>query len=158
MPKASNRISISILFRKFDKKGLPAYTTAAGWLGYSEEKIVRLSKKFMAEGFTDFKIKVGSDVEDDIRRCRIMRHQIRFQNQYFDGNFKGYNWVREKVDGRCKPKMGSSTGLGFVQVVPQKNVVSVSILLEAIQIELQIKVGEFQKISSLMSTETLYVF
>ena len=47
-------------------------------MGYSEEKIVRLSKKFMAEGFTDFKIKVGSDVEDDIRRCRIMRHQIRF--------------------------------------------------------------------------------
>ena len=50
--------------------GLPAYTTAAGWLGYSEEKIVRLSNKFMAEGFTAFKLKVGSDVEDDIRRCR----------------------------------------------------------------------------------------
>ena len=24
------------------KSGLPAYTTAAGWLGYSNEKIVRL--------------------------------------------------------------------------------------------------------------------
>ena len=49
-------------------------------MGYSEEKIVRLSKKFMAEGFTDFKIKVGSEVEDDIRRCRIMRHQFYSRN------------------------------------------------------------------------------
>ena len=87
------------MFRKFDNKGLPAYTTAAGWLGYSEEKIVRLSKKFMAEGFNDFKIKVGSDVEDDIRRCKIMRHEIRYRNVYFDDNLKGYNWVGEKVDG-----------------------------------------------------------
>ena len=52
--------------------GLPAYTTAAGWLGYSEEKIVNLSEKFMSEGFSAFKLKVGSDLEDDIRRCRIM--------------------------------------------------------------------------------------
>lgn len=55
---------------------MPAYTTAAGWLGYSEEKIVDLSNKFMSEGFNDFKIKVGSDLEDDIRRCRIMRNTI----------------------------------------------------------------------------------
>merc|ERR1719429_639864 len=57
-------------------EGLPAYTTAAGWLGYSEEKIVRLSKKFMSEGFSAFKLKVGSDVDDDIRRCRIMRNTV----------------------------------------------------------------------------------
>ena len=56
--------------------GLPAYTTAAGWLGYSEEKIVKLSQQFMADGFNDFKLKVGSDVEDDIRRCSIMRQTI----------------------------------------------------------------------------------
>ena len=30
----------------------------------------------MAEGFNDFKLKVGSDVEDDIRRCSIMRKTI----------------------------------------------------------------------------------
>ena len=64
-------------------------------MGYSEEKIVRLSKKFMAEGFTDFKIKVGSDVEDDIRRCRIMRYQFYFRNLFFMEicNMQGYNWV-----------------------------------------------------------------
>ena len=54
---------------------------------------MRLSKKFMAEGFTDFKIKVGSDVEDDIRRCRIMRHQFYLRNLSFYANMQGHNWV-----------------------------------------------------------------
>ena len=40
-------------------QGLPAYTTAAGWLGYSEEKIVRLSNQFMQGGFNAFKLKVN---------------------------------------------------------------------------------------------------
>lgn len=82
-------------------EGLPAYTTAAGWLGYSEEKIVKLSKKFMAEGFTDFKIKVGSDVEDDVRRCRIMRDTIGSEKRLMvDANQKwgvqqAINWMRK---------------------------------------------------------------
>jgi len=82
-------------------EGLPAYTTAAGWLGYSEEKIVRLSKKFMAEGFTDFKIKVGSDVEDDIRRCRIMRDTIGYEKKLMvDANQK---WgVQQAIDWMSK--------------------------------------------------------
>ena len=71
------------------KEGLPAYTTAAGWLGYSEEKIVRLSKQFMEGGFTAFKLKVGSDLEDDIRRCRIMRETIGWENKLMvDANQK----------------------------------------------------------------------
>ena len=37
---------------------------------------ILLSKQFMADGFNDFKLKVGSDVEDDIRRCSIMRETI----------------------------------------------------------------------------------
>ena len=61
---------------KLLQDGLPAYTTAAGWLGYSEEKIVRLSRQFMEGGFSAFKMKVGSDLEDDIRRCGIMRDTI----------------------------------------------------------------------------------
>ena len=39
-----------------------------GWLGYSDEKIIELSRKFMALGFNAFKMKVGKDVEDDKRR------------------------------------------------------------------------------------------
>ena len=57
-------------------QGLPAYTTAAGWLGYSEEKIVRLANQFMDGGFNAFKLKVGSNLEDDKRRLAIMRRTI----------------------------------------------------------------------------------
>ena len=39
-----------------------------GWLGYSDEKIIELSQKFMALGFNAFKMKVGKDIEDDKRR------------------------------------------------------------------------------------------
>ncbi|XP_042233115.1 mitochondrial enolase superfamily member 1-like [Homarus americanus] len=57
-------------------RGYPAYTTAAGWLGYSQEKIERLLKQFMAQGWRHFKIKVGQDIEDDKRRCKIVRDII----------------------------------------------------------------------------------
>lgn len=56
--------------------GYPAYTTAAGWLGYSQEKIERLLKEFMAKGWRHFKIKVGQDLDDDKRRCKVVRDII----------------------------------------------------------------------------------
>ena len=56
--------------------GYPAYTTSAGWLGYSDEKIRRLCREAKAAGFTQFKIKVGQDVRDDARRCMILREEI----------------------------------------------------------------------------------
>ncbi|MFZ4814908.1 MAG: L-fuconate dehydratase [Phototrophicaceae bacterium] len=56
--------------------GYPAYTTSAGWLGYSDDKIRRLCREALAEGWQHFKIKVGRDVEDDIRRARIIREEI----------------------------------------------------------------------------------
>jgi L-fuconate dehydratase len=62
--------------REMCEKGYPAYTTSAGWLGYSDEKIRRLCREALAEGWKDFKIKVGRDVEDDIRRCKIIREEI----------------------------------------------------------------------------------
>jgi len=79
------------------QSGLPAYTTAAGWLGYSEEKIQTLCSKFMSEGFTGFKLKVGSDVEDDLRRCRIMRNCIGWdKTMMVDANQK---WgVQQAID------------------------------------------------------------
>lgn len=57
-------------------RGYPAYTTGAGWLGYSEEKIEQLLKGFMSQGWRHFKIKVGQDLEDDKRRCKIVRRII----------------------------------------------------------------------------------
>src|SRR5215204_5623027 len=56
--------------------GFPAYTTSAGWLGYSDEKIRRLCREAVAEGWGHIKIKVGRDVEDDARRASIIREEI----------------------------------------------------------------------------------
>ena len=53
--------------------GLPAYTTSAGWLGYDDDKVERLSRESIADGFTMLKLKVGADVESDIRRLRVAR-------------------------------------------------------------------------------------
>lgn len=56
--------------------GYPAYITSAGWLGYSDEKIRRLCRESLAAGWTHFKIKVGVDVADDVRRCGVVREEI----------------------------------------------------------------------------------
>lgn len=56
--------------------GYPAYVTSAGWLGYDEPTIRQRCREAIAEGWTHFKIKVGADVEDDIRRCRVVREEI----------------------------------------------------------------------------------
>lgn len=56
--------------------GYPAYTTSVGWLGYSDEKIRRLCREAVAEGWTHFKQKVGSDLSDDRRRAAIIREEI----------------------------------------------------------------------------------
>jgi L-fuconate dehydratase len=56
--------------------GYPAYTTSPGWLGYSDEKLTRLAKEALADGFTQIKLKVGADLADDVRRCRAARAAI----------------------------------------------------------------------------------
>ncbi|HET7473124.1 MAG TPA: L-fuconate dehydratase [Candidatus Limnocylindrales bacterium] len=56
--------------------GYPAYTTSVGWLGYDDDKIRRLCREALAEGWTRFKMKVGANVEDDRRRARIIRSEI----------------------------------------------------------------------------------
>jgi len=58
------------------RDGIPAYTTSAGWLGYDDDKIRRLCREAVAEGFNHLKLKVGRDVEDDVRRCSIVRDAI----------------------------------------------------------------------------------
>ena len=58
------------------RDGYPAYTTSTGWLGYSDEKVRRLCKEAIAQGWTAFKMKVGQNLEDNIRRAAIMREEI----------------------------------------------------------------------------------
>ncbi|MEW4489540.1 L-fuconate dehydratase [Thalassoglobus sp. JC818] len=56
--------------------GLASYTTSAGWLGYSDQKLRELCRQCLSDGWQCFKIKVGQNLEDDIRRCEIIREEI----------------------------------------------------------------------------------
>src|SRR5919112_1946861 len=56
--------------------GFPAYTTSAGWLGYPDEKLRSLAREAVEKGWTHFKMKVGGDIEDDVRRAALIRDEI----------------------------------------------------------------------------------
>jgi L-fuconate dehydratase len=56
--------------------GYPAYTTTPGWLGYTDDKLVRLAREAVADGFTQIKIKVGADLAEDVRRLRLAREAV----------------------------------------------------------------------------------
>src|SRR5215471_2500253 len=62
--------------REMEEFGYPAYTTSAGWLGYSDEKLRRLAQEGVAAGWTHFKQKVGGDIETDVCRARVLREEI----------------------------------------------------------------------------------
>ncbi|MEV6925110.1 L-fuconate dehydratase [Dactylosporangium sp. NPDC051485] len=53
--------------------GYPAYATSPGWLGYDDDKLTRLCREAIDAGFTQIKLKVGADLDDDLRRMRIAR-------------------------------------------------------------------------------------
>ncbi|MEV7429716.1 MULTISPECIES: L-fuconate dehydratase [unclassified Nocardioides] len=59
-----------------ERTGYPCYTTSAGWLGYSDDKLRRLAAEAVEQGYRHIKLKVGADLEDDIRRCSIAREVI----------------------------------------------------------------------------------
>jgi L-fuconate dehydratase len=77
--------------------GFQAYTTSAGWLGYSDENIKKLCKEFMDKGFNSFKVKVGQNLEDDKKRCKLVRDVIGDDRQLMiDANQR---WeVQESID------------------------------------------------------------
>ena len=57
------------------KEGYPCYTTSAGWLGYDDDKLRRLCREVVDAGFNHVKMKVGQDLQDDIRRLSIARDE-----------------------------------------------------------------------------------
>ncbi len=70
-------------------EGYQAYTTSVGWFGFSDEKIRRLAQEALADGWTYFKLKVGGEPEDDLRRGRIVREAIGWDNRLMiDANQK----------------------------------------------------------------------
>ncbi|MDR6320171.1 enolase C-terminal domain-like protein [Actinoplanes couchii] len=56
--------------------GYPAYTTSPGWLGYHDDKLVRLAKEAVADGYQQIKLKVGADLADDVRRMELARRTV----------------------------------------------------------------------------------
>ncbi|MFI8193484.1 enolase C-terminal domain-like protein [Streptomyces sp. NPDC085946] len=58
------------------ERGYPAYTTSPGWLGYDDAKLTRLAARAVADGFRQIKLKVGADLDDDVRRCRAARAAV----------------------------------------------------------------------------------
>lgn len=58
------------------RDGIPAYTTSPGWLGYSDEKLRRLARRAVDDGFQLIKLKVGGNIDDDVRRCKAARAEI----------------------------------------------------------------------------------
>ena len=78
--------ALDILYRGIDakksneeilrSKGLPAYTTSPGWLGYSDEKMLDLTKKAMDDGFGLIKYKCGKSIADDQRRLGKVRELV----------------------------------------------------------------------------------
>ena len=90
--------------KQLEEQGYPAYTTSAGWLGYPDDKIRRLCREAIQEGFTHIKIKVGRDLEDDIRRIKIIREEIGYErrvmvdaNQVWDVD-QAIEWMKQLVE------------------------------------------------------------
>lgn len=86
---------------ELERSGYPAYTTSPGWLGYSDEHLVTLLEAAVTDGFSQVKLKVGGNLEDDIRRCEIAREVVGPEiglavdaNQVWDVE-PAIAWVRE---------------------------------------------------------------
>ena len=88
------------------KEGYPCYTTSAGWLGYSDEKLRRLCREAKDAGFTHTKFKVGRDLDEDIRRLTIAREELGDDmNIMIDANQvwevdQAIDWVKELAFAR----------------------------------------------------------
>jgi len=75
--------------RHLEEEGYLAYTTSVGWFSFSDEKIRRLCREGLAEGWTHFKLKVGGVPADDLRRGQIVREEIGPNNRLMvDANQK----------------------------------------------------------------------
>ena len=67
---------LSILFIHFIYPLIFSYSTSCGWLGYDSDQLRSKLRDFIAQGWSRFKVKVGSSLEDDIRRLTVVREEI----------------------------------------------------------------------------------
>jgi L-fuconate dehydratase len=84
-----SQVSMPERLQRLDAEGYPAYTTSAGWFGFSDQQVRQLCREALAEGWTHFKLKVGGEPADDLRRALLMREEIGWQNKLMvDANQK----------------------------------------------------------------------
>jgi L-fuconate dehydratase len=89
-----------------ERGGYPCYTTSAGWLGYDDDKLRRLLKEAVDAGYHHVKLKVGHDIDDDIRRLRIAREVVGWDiNLMIDANQvwdvpQAIDWVHRLAEFR----------------------------------------------------------
>ena len=89
---------------ELDRTGYPCYTTSAGWLGYSDDKLRRLLQEAVDAGYRHIKLKVGANREDDHRRLAIAREVIGWDaNLMIDANQvwdvpEAIDWVRSLAE------------------------------------------------------------
>jgi L-fuconate dehydratase len=97
----ANAASKDTRIDEMQKNGYPAYTTSAGWLGYPDEKVRRLTREAVAQGLNYIKIKVGRDLADDKKRCAAVRAEIGpNRNLMIDANQvwdvgQAIEWIKE---------------------------------------------------------------
>ena len=91
---------------RFPQLSYPAYITSVGWLGYSDDKVLQLTKAAVAKGFKHFKMKVGSNFESDLRRGKLIRSIID-DPQYFS---KDKDPLQNPDDPELKGKNAGPTG------------------------------------------------
>ena len=83
-----------------ETRGYPAYTTSVGWFGFSDDKVRRLCREGLRQGWTHFKLKVGGNPADDLRRARLVRSRIGSANRLMvDANQK---WDVEEAIERTR--------------------------------------------------------
>ncbi|XP_068093330.1 mitochondrial enolase superfamily member 1 [Hyperolius riggenbachi] len=86
------------------QNGYPAYTTSCAWLGYPDEQLEKLCTEAIKEGWTRFKVKVGADLIDDYRRCKLIRNLIGSERTLLlDANQRweideAISWVKELAE------------------------------------------------------------
>ncbi len=93
----SEKKALSILREQFPSRaereailqnGYPGYDTSVGWMGYDDDKVTALTKTALDQGFSAFKLKVGSQDESrDLRRAAMLRNLIGDESTLmFDAN------------------------------------------------------------------------
>jgi len=91
---------------KLEREGYPCYTTSPGWLGYDDAKLRRLCQEAVDAGFQHIKLKVGHNLDDDIRRVRIAREILGPERQLMiDANQiwevgEAIDWVKQLAFAR----------------------------------------------------------